>query len=438
MRGKGSVPVFDRALYERLCQRVRDGRLPPDYGGACFSEIPGAVRHLLRLQDDSPLADIMAGAGVTPRGTEKVIVLLLDGFGYRQWEKNVDRHAFLGRIAERGTVAPLSSVFPATTAAALTTIHTGLTPQEHGLLEWMVYDSDLDRNIYTLPFTEIVTQESLVGKVDPDLLFDGETVYERLGAAGVPSYTFTNASIAHSPYAKRLMRGSTPVPYKTASDLVVNLRRHLALSNRGPAYFYVYWDLIDSISHLYGPDSEQYLAELDSFFHLLRTQLMEALPAESARGVSLLVTADHGHIRIRPGETIFLNDFPAVTRHFRRAANGQPILPWGSARDCFLAIEPDKIDEVHHLLERLLAGRATVLRSEAAIRNGLFGRHRPHQRFRVRAGDLIILPHDTQTVWYQHEPGPRKFTKLGHHGGLTPDETLVPFGCIRLADLVAK
>ncbi len=430
--------MFDSALHERLCCRVRDGRLPPDYGGACFSEIPGVVRHLLGLQDDSPLADAMASAGVTPRGTEKVIVLLLDGFGYRQWVKYVDRHPFLKRIAERGTVAPLCSVFPATTAAALTTMHTGLTPQQHGLLEWMVYDRDLDRNIYTLPFTEIVTHESLVGKADPDILFDGETVYECLAKAGIPSYAFTNASIAYSPYAKRLMRGSTPVPYKNASDLVVNLRQLLVRSKRGPAYFYVYWDLIDSISHLYGPHSEQYLAELDSFFHLLQTQLMEELPAEVGHRVSLLVTADHGHISIRPSDTVFLNDIPDVTKHFRRAADGQPIPPWGSARDCFLAIEPDKIEEVRRLLRDVLDGRASVLCSDDAIRARLFGCGPVHPRFRARAGDLLILPHDSRTVWYQHEPGPRKFTKLGHHGGLTPDETLVPFGCIRLADLVAK
>ncbi len=428
--------MFDFEMERRLEAHVRDGRLMPEYDGPSFAQIPGAVRYLLGLEDASPLADVMSSVSVTPRGTEKVVVLLLDGFGYWQWHRYVHAHAFLRRFNERGLVAPLASVFPATTAAALTAIHTGLTPQQHGLLEWMIYDEGLGRNFYTLPFAEIDDHASLVGKVDPSILFDGPTFYEELLGHGIPSFTFTNLAIAGTAYSKQLTRKSVPVPHKTAADLVVNLRQHLERAPPGPAYYYAYHEYIDGVSHLYGPHSEQARAEMNGFFHLLQTELVEKLSPEAARGVSLLVTADHGHIDVDPTKTTFLNDYPHITKHFRRAPDGRPIPPWGSARDCFLAIEPDRIEEVQRQLSEALADKALVLRSEDALRQGFFGAGEPHPCLRGRIGDLLILPDGEETVWYQHSGDKKSFTKLGHHGGRRVAEMAVPLGCVRMEDLV--
>lgn len=428
--------MFNFEMERRLEARVRDGRLWPEYDGASFAQIPGAVRYLLGLQDASPLAEAMAAASVTPSGTEKVVVLLLDGFGHQQLQRYVHAHPFLRRIVERGNVASVTSVFPSTTAAAITTIHTGRMPQQHGLLEWMLYDQTLGRNFYTLPFEEIDDGASLAGKVDPSILFDGPTFYEELYGHGIPSYTFTNLAIVGTAYSRQLTRKSVSVPHKTAADLVVNLRQHLERARPGPAYYYAYHEYIDAVSHLYGPHSEQARAEMNGFFHLLQTELVEKLSPEAARGVSLIVTADHGHIDIDPTRTTFLNDYPLITQHFRRAPDGRPIPPWGSARDCFLAIEPDRIDEVERQLTEALAGKAQVLRSEDALRSGLFGTGEPHPSLRGRIGDLLILPDGEETVWYQHFGDKKTFAKRGHHGGLNPKEVGVPLACVRMEDLV--
>jgi len=49
-----------------------------------------------------------------------------------------------------------------------------------------------------------------------------------------------------------------------------------------------------------------------------------------------------------------------------------------------------------------------------------------HKQFRSRIGDILILPRSNLTVWYEHIKG-KKFAMLGMHGGMSPDEMLVPF-----------
>ena len=422
--------MFDVETLARLERLVdRNGNLFPQYADLCFSNIPSAVQYLLGVENTSPLSGLLDEAGVTPKGTEKVILFLIDGFGFRQWERYAEQEAFLRIFTSCGLVAPITAVFPSTTAAALTSICSGLTPQQHGLPEWMVYIEELDRPIFTIPF---VYADKPAGHVSSalgsEILFRGTTIYERLAQYDIPSYTFGPAHHVGDPYSVVTKRGSSYVPCRNASDMLVNLRQ-LVRETKGPGYFYVYWDMIDSISHTYGPYSEQYLAELNGFFHLMKTEFLEWIGTPVAEGLSILMTADHGHINIDPSRTIFLNDVPLVMRNLRIGPNGKPILPWGSSRDCFLSIEPGRLEETYAFLRGMLMGRAEVLMIDEAMRLGLFGQGELHERFRARLGDLLILPRKDFTVWFEHSPGERKYGKKGMHGGLTPDEMLVPFAC---------
>ena len=56
---------------------------------------------------------------------DAVVLFLVDGFGWRFFERFQDT-PFIKRIARDGTIEKLTSQFPSTTAAHLTTIHTGL------------------------------------------------------------------------------------------------------------------------------------------------------------------------------------------------------------------------------------------------------------------------------------------------------------------------
>ena len=70
---------------------------------------------------------------------DAVVLFLIDGFGWRFFEK-FQEMPFFQQTARTGTVTKLTSQFPSTTAAQLTTIHTGMPVGEHGIFEWYYFD----------------------------------------------------------------------------------------------------------------------------------------------------------------------------------------------------------------------------------------------------------------------------------------------------------
>src|SRR5512145_1496377 len=82
---------------------------------------------------------------------DAVILFLVDGFGWRFFER-FENASFLKRIATHGRIEKLISQFPSTTAAHLTTIHTGLNVGQSGVYEWTYYEPRVDAIIAPLLF----------------------------------------------------------------------------------------------------------------------------------------------------------------------------------------------------------------------------------------------------------------------------------------------
>ncbi len=420
-----------------LPQKIRDmfphaghyDEVLPDYKENCFANIPSAVAHLLGVQASSPLGPILDAAKITP-GPQKVVLFFVDGFGYTQWLRYTPQFETLKRFYRDGSLAPLTSIFPSTTAAALTAVHSGFTPMEHGLPEWWVYFRELGKIVTTLPFTlmgEKGNDQLLAAGVDPKILFNGTTLYEKLAASGVSSTVLVDADYAHGAYSSLVHRGSTTLPFADVRNMFDTLRRHLE-SSSGPSYTFVYWANIDAIAHEFGPHSDEYRKSLHEFFDAFETEFVAKLSLGAARDLTLLMTADHGQILVDPKRTVYLDCYPEVVDNLRVGPEGKKILPWGSPRDMFLAVQPEEIDSVVDFLERTLDAR--VVRSTDALAAGLFGKGVIHPEFTSRIGDILIIPHGDGTVWYEHTPG-KKFNLHGMHGGLHKEEMLVPFALLK-------
>lgn len=410
------------------------GAVRPDYGGYCLSNVPTKILSLFGISDSRPTLPGDALGNVETAGVEKVILLVCDGFGYREW-RNQTSSGFVKAISEKGAVRPITTVFPSTTAAALTTISTGLTPQEHGLPEWYVYMSELGEIIVSLPFTRPgeYGRDTLAGVLDPKALFNERTIFQRLKAEGVSSVAFVGRPLAHTVYSTLSRAGSDLASYMTASDLAVSLRKQVE-KPRGPALFYAYWPSVDTVEHTYGPNTDEAGVEASLISHALQEGFLSKLSREAAKKTLILVTADHGQVNVEPENLLYMNRWARLGKAFAKAPSGKRILPWGGARDVFMQIEEDLLDETMSYLEGKFAGRASIIRTEELIRQGLFGVNRPSRRFRRRTGNLMILPHGTGTAWYRYTKGDSLKVK-GHHGGLTEDEMTIPLAAARVSDI---
>ena len=413
---------------------VPPGSLRPDYGGYCLSNVPATALSLLGLKGETRTLPGDALGGTETAGVENVVLMLFDGLGYKEWQRQ-SNGGFLGALSKKGSVRPITTCFPSTTAAALTAVSTGLTPQEHGLPEWYVYMQEVGEVIVTLPFAKAGEsgRDTLVGKMDPKALFDGETIFERLRASGVPSVSFANRVLANSAYSKVSRRGADVFPYMSASDLSVALRRQLE-GSRGPKLYYVYWSYVDTVEHVYGPNTDEASVEASLISHALQEGFLSKLSREAAKRTVVLATADHGQVNVKPEETLYMNSFRRLVDSLDLAPSGKRIPPWGSARDVFIRVREDRLDKTQSYLSKRLEGIASVLRTEAAIKEGLFGLGRPGRKFLRRSGNIMVLPHGLGTVWFRYRMGVALDLR-GHHGGLSRDEMTIPLAAARLSDI---
>jgi predicted AlkP superfamily pyrophosphatase or phosphodiesterase len=353
---------------------------------------------------------------------DAVVLFFIDAFGWRFFEQ-YQESAFIKRIAKNGKIEKITSQFPSTTSAHVTTIHTGLPVGVSGVHEWYYYEPTVDKVIAPLLFSKAgdFERETLnqmsgnAGEIYPKGIF-----YPALKKMGVDSFNFCIRDYMASTYSKTVMKGSEIRGFKTLSEAFINLGLLLEKQNK-LTYIQLYFDKIDSIAHEYGPTAPQTEAEIKTFLLMMEYYFEKIFTGK--KKVLFLMTADHGMAEVDPNKTIYLNkniNFRGAEKFIKSNRRGQLIVPAGSARDMFLHIKEDVLDDAQNFFANRLYGKADVVKTEDLIEQNYFG-DEISKRFRERVGNLVILPYINETVWW-FEKDKFDMTFLGHHGGLTPQE----------------
>jgi predicted AlkP superfamily pyrophosphatase or phosphodiesterase len=415
--------------------RQRDRFLYPYYGKASIAELVPTVHSMFSVPNERQRLPDEFTQGVH---NQKVVLMIIDGLGFHDLIRHGKNTAFFGRLTERGNLYPITSVFPSTTPAALTTLHTGLTPQEHGLPEWFTYFPEFETTVMPMEFRRNWSEERdqlLKEGGTGDMIYDGRTAYQALRENNIPSYSFVYNEYYPSLYSDLLFNGSEIITYHEGFDLMDQLRN--VLRKPGPGYFHLHWGQIDRSSHKFGPGSREHVNTIKAFSDLVDRTLLQKIDPKLAEEVTVLIVADHGQVGIKHEDIIFLNDYPIAVEFLQRNSRGELILPTGSPNDLFLHIKPERLSEAFDFLKDQFQGIGEVMLTEDAIAQGLFGLNAPTQRFLDRIGNVMIVPYQGRHVWYTDIPQDR-YGQLGMHGGLSEEEMLVPFGVARLSDLLNK
>lgn len=407
----------------------------PDYKRNCISNIPQLVTQALKANKTPHTKTFEENIEETDcEEPNNIVLIVIDGFGFNQFQKHYKKDKFLSRLTQKGDVFPLTSTFPSQTTNALTTLNTGLTPQEHGLFEYFIYLKNIGV-VNTLKFerTECKQQNLLTEEgFDPNiLLFKDKTIHTTLKEHGINSYAHMNAFNAFYACSQLLFQGSTIVPGLKLSDTIVGLRKNIEKTRDQKAYFFVHLDSLDTIAHQYGPDSYEAHVELSLITHLLNKELVQKIDKNAAKKTLLFITADHGGLNVNPKQTTYLNFSNYKIPNLKNDKNLEPISPTGSLREIFLHIKEEKITQTKELLEEKIGGKAQVIETREVAKNGFFGVGAASDEFFERAGNLMILPYANETIWFENSEG-RRVNFLGQHGGLSEEEMLVPFAATNL------
>jgi hypothetical protein len=328
---------------------------------------------------------------------DRVVVILLDAFGLEFLERHRD-HALIQRL----DVIPLTSQFPSTTTAHVPSLHFGVPVHEHGLYEWNILEPALGEIICPLRFNPTGAEEegTLVGRLEPSVLSPGPTFYESLA---VPCIVAQPSRLAGS-FSAVATQGAQVIGFRRLRDGVRALGEAFAAPGTDHRYALVYWDLIDSAGHEYGPGSPEFAVAC-------RRSLDELWDAsQSLRGVTVLITADHGQVDVRPDRVDYLDDlWPELPRLLSKPR------PAGSSRDVFLHVHAQNVATVIHELSERLDGRAEVRPARE-----LFERIGP--RLSARLGDVAVLPVSGRQAWLRSAAANEQRFR-GQHGGLHEAET---------------
>jgi hypothetical protein len=323
-----------------------------------------------------------------------IVLITIDGMGYNFLMR---QSGFLKNHCRQF----ITSTFPSTTAAAATCFLTGVPPQQHGLTGWYVYFKEAGAVMTPLP--SIVRYEHLPVSPVP---FLGTGSF--FGKIKTESHYVCPNSIRDAPFNEYMSEGSIPHYYSTLRGFVQQIKR--VPRKRKPTYTYAYWPFLDSMSHMFGPDSE--MAEL----HF--KELQEALSGLQLKNTTIIVTADHGFNHSEPEERIDVLDHPRLLECLSVPLCGEPRLAY-----CYVKAGYGK--QFLTYVKTKLKHACSVVKSSTLLKQGRFGRYAPHPKLHERIGDYTLIMKGHYTIAQNLMDAPAS-TDIGNHGGVSENEMKVP------------
>jgi hypothetical protein len=376
----------------------------PDYRGGSIVNLMASIIRGRGGESDYPSLRLLPPEEIAEH--TDLVLLVVDGLGYQ----HLMRHLPEGLLG-RNLRGPLTSVFPPTTVAAITSFLTGDAPQQHALTGWHTYLRELGCVMTVLPGTPRYGGVSYrKADLDPVRLFGHVPLADRIRTRSI---FVSPAHIAHSDFNLAHLGRAELLTFQTLSGMFRQAVRAIR-SDPKPKYLYLYWPGLDTIGHEQGIESATARVQLRQ----IELALSDFLAATAHTDTLLLVTADHGQIDTTGADRIDLADHPDLGRCLALPLCGEP-------RTAFCYVRPALVEELERYCLEVLGDKLDLIRSRELIERGLFGLGEPHPRLEERIGDYTLLMRGNRVIrdWLPRE---KPHLQVGVHGGLSPAELQVP------------
>lgn len=366
---------------------------------------PAHPRPILPDYRGANLSGVVPGCLVDPPGrrphwfpqdlaqAQRILLLLVDGLGHEQYETHIGEMPNLSTLSG----SPITTVAPSTTATALTSLSTGASPLEHGIIGYRMSMGGVVMN--TLRWG---SDRGDMRKSHPP-----EQIQPVPPFAGIAVPVLSRRDLEASAFSQAHLRGARPLGWRAVSSIVEQAR---SLFEAGESFVYAYYDGVDKIAHErgFGP---YYVSELRSVDWLIG-ELIERLPS----GTTIAVTADHGQVGVGdnlvtlPDELLRDVEYQSGEGRFRwlHSRRGREVGVLESATGAFGDLAWVRSRE-QILDEGWFGDMGVSARADEAIR---------------RMGDVALVPFADVSFDDPADSGP--FALQCRHGSLTSAEMLVP------------
>lgn len=323
-------------------------------------------------------------------------LLLVDGLGKNAIDEFGSKLKVLSELQYERT---LSATFPSTTATSLTSLGTGLSVGQHGMVGYTMrvpHSGTPERVLNALKWDE---------RVDPYIFQPHKTLFERANEASIRTSHIAAKRYADTGFTRAALRGGIYLGANNTDELVAGAVSALKDPN---SFAYIYLNDVDDASHGAGFGSDKFLIALEKVNRLIE-DLIKNLP----KGTRLWVTSDHG--MINRGEFVVVGKENELLNDVRLMA--------GEPRVRYLYVDEDKRDLVKRRWQDRLGELATVLTRDEAVSKGLFGQ--VNESVLDRIGDLVVIA-ESNFILVEIEREAQQCAMVGHHGGTTKAEYEIP------------
>lgn len=345
---------------------------------------------------------------------ETIILMVIDGLGYNFLQKNGNNRenpSFLFKNLK----GKITSVFPTTTAAAMTSFYSGLAPQNHAVPAWFSYLKEIGMVSTILPFKTRGFDFSFEkNNIFPSDIFSFKSLFSNIK---YDYYSIIPKNLKGSAYSNFVLEGSKQIGFKNLNDFFKKISKAaLAKSTKSKKYIIAYWPEFDAISHKKGVQSRvafDHFREIDK-----RISIFTSKMKEKSLKFRLIITADHGLIDTIPEHTIWLKNHPKLKETLILPICGEPRAP-------FFYVRPSKIEDFENYVNSKLNHAGDLKKGEKLILDHLFGLNECNSQIFERVGDYVLLMKENY-IFRDQLIGENRHELIGNHGGLSDDELFVP------------
>lgn len=225
---------------------------------------------------------------------KNVIFLILDGLG-----ENIINNSSPNGYLKKNQIDLVTSVYPSTTTAALTSYYSGKAPIETGWIAWSQYFKEYGRALDMFSHNESYMRETLKKPMIDvfKTIMKYESIFEKIEKASpdVKAYEI------EPEYAER--RALRSIDANNIDELFMNIKDLINSPDR--KFILAYSDNPDGLLHKYGTKSE----EVRKF--IIETEnKIEEMCKEFDEDTLLIISADHGHKDIEKSYTLL--DYPEI------------------------------------------------------------------------------------------------------------------------------
>ena len=333
------------------------------------------------------------------RRVRSSIVVIVDGLGALNLAAAKAHARFLApKLSKASTI---STVFPSTTAAALPSFTTGVSPGEHGMLGYRVRVPESGLVVNQLTGLDAIGGSESWLKARP--------LYEQARQGGirpviVSKARFTSSSLTHVIHAGADVIG--------AASIGERCDEALAAATDTNALVVLYISELDEIAHAHGVSSHTWASKLEEV-----DAELARLAGSVGKDVAVLVTADHGVLDIAAHSHVLYGEDPAMMDGIA-AIGGEP-------RCLQLYAHPHgDIGRLASLWLRQFGDVAYIVNRAEMVSSGWLGNVAASNLNRL--GDIFVLARKDVVFFDFHDPTNKARKMVGHHGGISPSELRIP------------